>query len=104
MALMRSSGSGGSPGGEPVIVGESLNNFLNSGLSSNELLPFFLSVLSSDLDSKHQNNFISKKFGKENFYKSYFIPLRGFLGGGVPGGVAGSSFLSFFDQILVKSA
>ena len=53
MALIRSSGSGGSPCGEPVIVGESLNNFLNSGLSSNELLPFFLStVVSSDLDSK----------------------------------------------------
>ena len=77
MALIRSSGSGGSPCGEPVIVGESLNNFLNSGLSSNELLllcellvlcellPFFLSgLVSSDLDSKQKNQKKQKTFNE----------------------------------------
>ena len=45
MALIRSSGSGGSPSGTigDIWSGELLSNFLNSGLSSMLKLPFFLS-------------------------------------------------------------
>ena len=63
--LINSSGSGGSPLGDKRGGGELLNNFLNSGLSSKEVVvPFFLLAFScvNDLDSVTEVNNLKLDF------------------------------------------